>query len=153
MLANPQEVTAVSVNGDRARSAEATFRARKRQAKLLSGFEGWRGFLPICDLGFCSAQSRVRPRNRPELQGPCQNQVLKAAKPPRSWGVAHERAAKRPALGRGRANKARNHAVNRPEQANPITVPSPPAAGGAPLLTVALNRGNIGPQRACQLLR
>ena len=27
------------------------------------------------------------------------------------------------------------------------------AAGGAPLLTVALNRGNIGRRRACQLLR
>ena len=68
-----------------ARSAEATFRPRKRQAKLLGGFEDWRGFLPICDLGFCSAQSILRPRNRPELQGPCQNQVLNAAKPPRSW--------------------------------------------------------------------
>lgn len=167
MLANPQEMTAVSANGDR----------QDPQRRLSEPEKGKRNFWAVlkANMGFCqfstwafaarnqdyareTAQNSIghvkirsqKLQNRPELGRVAHE---RAANRPELGRVTHERAVKRPALGRSRANKARNRAVNRPKQANPITVPVPPAGSGAPLLTVALNRGNIGLRRACQLLR
>ena len=173
MLANPQEMRRRIRKWRSARSAEAAFQTRKRPAQVLGGFEGWRGVLPICDLGFCSTQSRLRPRNHPELRGPCQNRAPKAAKPPRTNGVAQAKRTAVPGTAQNHRGSrrgaptvpetaqnqqaSRHHWAALPACAAPRSrwalLPVARAKLAAPLLTVALNRGNIGSRRACQLLR
>ena len=133
------------------------------QRRLSDPERGKRNFWAVLEagVGFCQfATWAFAVRNQDYARETAQNsedhvkiRSQKLQNHPELGRVAHERAAKRPALGRSRASKARNRAVNRLEQADPITVSTPPAGSGAPLLTVALNRGNIGLRQACQLLR
>ena len=139
MLANPQEMTAVSANGDR----------QDPQRRLSEPERGKRNFWAVlkANMGFCQFSTwAFAARNQDYARETAQNSIGHVK-------IRSQKLQNRPELGRSRANKARNRAVNRPEQANPITVPVPSAGSRAPLLTVALNRGNIGLRRACQLLR